>query len=42
MEIGICKEIFHAIFQMPNIGKYKPEKTPLLETFHVVVYELKM
>ena len=25
----------------PNTGKYRPEKTPYLDTFHAVVYRRK-
>ena len=27
-------------FSCPNVGKYRPEKTPYLDTFHAVCYEL--
>ena len=32
----------YGFFSIPNTGKYGPEKTSYLDTFHTVVFSLKL
>ena len=34
---GVFSGLYFSVFS-PNIGKYRPEKTPYLDTFHAVMH----
>ena len=40
VQILIFSGTYFPVFS-PNTGKYRPKKTPYLETFHTVIWEMK-